>query len=56
MELSETRQGPSLALKITEPLNPDHRVNVEGIRRLFAVPQNLRPIIHLIACAETVIT
>jgi hypothetical protein len=45
----EPGEGPSLALKITEPLNPDYRVVVEGIRRLFAVPQNLRAIIHLIA-------
>jgi hypothetical protein len=42
-------KGPSLALKITEPLNPDYRVNIEGLKRLFAVPQALRPIIHLIA-------
>ena len=42
-------EGPSLTIRITEPLNPDYRVNVEGIRRLFAAPQNLRPIIHLIA-------
>jgi hypothetical protein len=45
----ESDEGPFLALKITEPLNPDYRINVEGIRRLFTVPQNLRPIIHLIA-------
>jgi hypothetical protein len=45
----EAGTGPSLAVKIAEPLNPAYRVNVEGIRRLFCVPQNLRPIIHLIA-------
>ena len=45
----EPGEGPLLALKIAEPLNPEYRINVEGIRRLFAAPQSLRPIIHLIA-------
>jgi hypothetical protein len=45
----EAEKGPSLALKVAEPLNPDYRVNIDGIRRLFAAPQNRRPIIHLLA-------
>ena len=45
----DSEEGPSFSLKLTQPLNPDYRVNVDGIRQLFAAPQNLRPIIHLLA-------
>ena len=45
----ENGKGPSLALRVTQPLNPDYRVNIEGISRLFAAPRNLRPILHLLA-------
>ena len=46
---TDAGEGPNLGLRIAEELNPDYRVNVEGIRRLFAVPVSLRPIIHLLA-------
>jgi hypothetical protein len=38
--------GPNMAVKIQEPLNPDYRVNTEG---LIAAPPDMRAIIHLIA-------
>jgi hypothetical protein len=41
--------GPSMAVKIQEPLNPDYRVNTEGLKALIAAPPDMRAIIHLIA-------
>jgi hypothetical protein len=45
----EPGESPALSLRIAEPINPDYRVNVEGLQRLFAAPDNLRPMVHLIA-------
>lgn len=42
-------EGPHLDLKISEPLNPDYRVNAEGLKHLIAAQPKIRPIVHLIA-------
>jgi len=45
----EPDKGPDFAINVTEPLNPDYRVNVDGLKHLIAAVPNMRPIIHLIA-------
>jgi len=45
----EPDEGPDSALKISMPINPDYRVNSEGLKALIGAPESLRPIIHLMA-------
>ncbi len=42
-------EGPSLDLKIDHPIDPEYRVNVDAIKHFFAIPEEQRPIIHLLA-------
>jgi hypothetical protein len=41
--------GPDVNLEIGRPLNPDFRVNNEGLRALLASPLEMRAVIHLLA-------
>jgi hypothetical protein len=45
----EPEKGPDFAINVTEPLNSDYRVNLEGLKQLIAVVPKMRPIVHLIA-------
>jgi hypothetical protein len=46
---AEAGAPPPLDIRLVQKINPEYRVNTEGIRQLFAGPKALRPILHLIA-------
>lgn len=43
--------GPSFHIHITQPINPDYRVNDGGLKMLLGAPPKMRPIVHLFGIA-----
>jgi hypothetical protein len=45
----DPNDGPDFALDIKHPLNPDYRLNTEGLKHLLGAQPKMRLIIHLMA-------
>jgi hypothetical protein len=45
----DPNDGPDFAIDIKQPLNPDYRVNTEGLKHLLGAEPKMRLIIHLMA-------
>jgi hypothetical protein len=40
---------PNFAVNVTQPLNADYRINLEGLKHLISAEPKMRPIVHLLA-------